>query len=139
MTVSRVVLAAAFGLAMISTALPSGAQPYGAPPPQGYYPPPHHDRIPMFQVAQWAEIETGYTAVWTFEMGAQRRTMSGVWTDQRTGRRVFARGMAVRREGQQIIINRPGLGNYVGTIQPGGREIAGTISWTGGRFRARTM
>jgi hypothetical protein len=139
MNLSRVLLAAGFGLAMISTALPGGAQPYDAPPPQAFNRPPQFDRLPLFHVAQWAEMETGYTAVWTFEMGAQRRSMSGVWTERATGRQIFARGMAVRRDGPRIIIYRPGLGTYVGTIQPGGREIVGTISWTGGRFRARTM
>jgi hypothetical protein len=94
-------------------------------------------RLPLFQVAQWNETEDGgWSGVWTFDTGAGRRSMSAVWTNQQTGRHRRADHMAVSRRGQQIIISRPGLGNYVGTISPDGSSLQGTLSWSQGHFRA---
>lgn len=147
MKISRLLSAAGLAVAFGLLAAPGGAQPYPqGMAPQGYrsgdqgYGRPGYGgqrgRLPLFEVAQWTERETNWDGIWTFDMGAHRRTMSAVWTDRRTGRRQYARMMPVRREGQQIIITRPGLGNYVGTIQPGGEAIEGTMSWSPGRFRA---
>jgi hypothetical protein len=45
--------------------------------------------------------------------------------------------MRVRQAGMQIIIERPELGNYVGTLEHGGQTLAGTMSWVKGHFTAR--
>ena len=137
MTLSRLLSSAGLALALAAAAAPGLAQPYPqGMAPQGFRPGYGEHHLPLFEVAQWAERETNWDGIWTFDMGAHRRTMSAIWTDRRTGRRQYARFMPVRREGRQIIITRPGFGNYVGTIQPGGDAIEGTMSWSPGRFRA---
>jgi hypothetical protein len=76
----------------------------------------------------------GWNAVWTFDNG--RRSMTGVWINRTNGQSVTVQRMRVRQNGQQIVITRPGLGNYVGTIGNGGTSLSGTLSWSSGRFRA---
>jgi hypothetical protein len=95
-----------------------------------------HGRMPLFSVAQWVEVEDGYNAVWTFEPGSNRQLMDGVWVNNSTGRRTTARRMRVSIQGQQVVIARGHLGNYVGTIAPAGDEISGTMSWSSSRFTA---
>jgi hypothetical protein len=133
----RAAIVAAIALIGMSAPLASTAQPRPQGFNQGGYG-QRGGRIPLFQVAQWNESEDGgWSGVWTFEMGAQRRSMSAVWTNQQTGRHRRASGMSVRRSGQQVIISRPGLGNYVGTISGDGRSLDGTLSWAPGRFHAQ--
>jgi hypothetical protein len=135
----RAAIVAAFALIGMSAPLAGTAQPY----PQGFNQGGNGQRagrIPLFQVAQWNEYEDGgWTGVWTFEMGAQRRSMSAVWTNQQTGRHRRVSGMSVSRAGQQVIISRPGLGNYVGTISRDGRSLDGTLSWAPGHFHAQIV
>jgi hypothetical protein len=93
-------------------------------------------RLPLFSASGWNVSEDGgWNGVWTFDRG--HRTMSAVWTNRQNGQRTRAYGMFVRQEGQQIIIARPGLGNYVGTISTDGTGLEGTMSWSSGRFRAQ--
>ena len=101
-----------------------------APPQQEFA------RLPLFEAPSWDVVEDGgWTAIWTFDNG--RNTMSGEWYNSRTGQRARAYGMFVRQDGQQIIIARPGLGNYVGTISRDGTSLSGTLSWSNAHFRAR--
>jgi hypothetical protein len=136
MMIRRTAIAAAFA-ALLGMSAPhaADAQNYGGGYGGGY-----GGQIPLMQAATWSETEDGgWNGIWTFEMGSRRRTMSAVWTNNQTGRHSRARGMMVQRRGQQIIITRPGFGNYVGTISPDGRSLEGTLSWSSGRFRARAQ
>jgi hypothetical protein len=112
---------------------PAGFAPPGPPPPRPGYGPP------MMRAPNWVTVETSggqtWDGIWTFDRG--HRTMSGSWVNRQTGARVYARRMFVRQEGRQLIITRPPLGNYVGTLSNGGRSISGTMSWVSGRFTAR--
>ena len=95
-------------------------------------------RLPLMNASQWYETEDGgWNGTWTFTGGGRPRTMSAVWTNNQTGRHRRANNMTVTRRGEQIIISRPGLGNYVGTISSDGRSLEGTLSWSSGRFSAR--
>ena len=92
----------------------------------------------MMSAPNWRTVETSggqtWDGIWTFDRS--RRAMSGAWVNRQTGARVFARHMQVTQRGRQLIIARPGLGNYVGTLHDGGRAISGTMSWVSGRFTA---
>jgi hypothetical protein len=91
-------------------------------------------RMPLFRTQSWNESEDGgWNGVWTFN-GGDRTSMSAVWTNNQTGRHRRAGNMLVTCRGQQVIINRPRLGNYVGTISPDGRSASGTLSWSPGNF-----
>jgi hypothetical protein len=92
----------------------------------------------MMAAPNWVTVESSggqtWDGIWTFDRG--HRTMSGSWVNRQTGQRVYARHMTVTQQGRQLIISRPGLGNYVGTLQNHGRAITGTMSWVSGRFSA---
>jgi len=92
----------------------------------------------MMSAPSWVTVETSggqtWDGVWTFDPG--HRTMSGQWVNRQTGARVRARRMNVTQQGRQLIISRPRLGNYVGTLHSGGRSISGTMSWVSGNFTA---
>ncbi len=91
--------------------------------------------VPLLDAQSWSVSEDGgWNAVWSFNR--DRRGMTGDWSNPSTGEQLRVRNLSVRRDGQQIIINRPGLGNYVGTLSNDGRSIAGTMSWSNARFRA---
>jgi hypothetical protein len=45
--------------------------------------------------------------------------------------------MVVRQRGNQIVISRPGTGDYVGTLSADGMTLRGTMSWIQGSFTAR--
>ena len=126
-------------VAVVALAMPAYAQPYGGPagfappgPPQPGYGPP------MMRAPNWVSVETSggqtWDGIWTFDR--DHRAMSGSWVNRQTGARVYARHMFVRQAGRQLLITRPGLGNYVGTLEHGGRSIRGTMSWVSGRFIA---
>jgi len=123
--------------AVVALATAANAQPFGGPPPPGFGPPPRHGP-PLMRAPSWITVERAgqtWDGIWTFDRG--HRSMSGSWVNRQTGQRVYARRMFVRQEGRQIVIARPGLGNYVGTLSGDGRSISGTMSWVAGRFTAR--
>jgi hypothetical protein len=136
---NRIAAIAAICAAVIALATGANAQPYGGPAgfaPPG--PPAQRPGPPMMGAPNWVTVETSggqtWDGIWTFNRS--HRTMSGAWVNRQTGARVSARRMAVTQQGRQLIISRPGLGNYVGTLQNGGRAISGTMSWVTGRFTA---
>jgi hypothetical protein len=127
-----VMLVAAFALAT-----GANAQPYGGP--AGFAPPgPPRHGPPMMSAPNWVTVETSggqtWDGIWTFDRN--HRAMSGSWVNRSTRARVYARHMTVTQQGRQLIIARPGLGNYVGTLQNHGQAITGTMSWVSGHFTA---
>jgi hypothetical protein len=133
MNATRTFLSAVFALALGAIAFPGAAAPARAP---GAVTIAQFDaQMPLFQAGSWNVVEDGgWNAVWTFDAG--RRTMSGVWINRSNGQSVTVPRMRVQQQGQQIVIRRPGLGNYVGTIDSSGTSISGTLSWSSGRFSA---
>jgi hypothetical protein len=133
MNYSRILIAAGFAVAISSAAVPSIAAPVSriAAPivvAQGY------GRVPLMRAHAWSVQEDGgWNSTWTF---VGPNTMQGRWHNEQTGERRRANNMMVSRRGQQIIVSRPGLGNYVGTISPDGQSMEGTLSWSSGRFSA---
>jgi hypothetical protein len=129
---TRLSAVAAIAVAVLAFAGVADAQPAG-------FAPPGPRMIPMMRAATWTTVETSggqtWDGIWTFENPAHT-TMSGQWVNRQTGARVRTRHMTVTRQGRQLIIARGRLGNYVGTIAPGGRSISGTMSWVAGRFTA---
>jgi hypothetical protein len=93
----------------------------------------------MMSAASWTTVENAggqtWDGYWVFDN--THRTMNGSWVDRQTGQRVYANNMTVRQAGQQLIITRQDLGNYVGTLASDGRSITGTMSWSTGNFTAR--
>jgi hypothetical protein len=135
---TRFAAVAAMFVAVVALGMPASAQPGG---PAGYAPPgPHGPRNgpPMMGAPNWVTVETSggqtWDGIWTFD--PSHRAMSGQWVNRQTGARVRARRMNVTQQGRQLIISRPGLGNYVGTLHSGGRSISGTMSWVSGNFTA---
>jgi hypothetical protein len=137
---TRFAAVAAIIVAVVAFATAAYAQPNGGP--AGFAPPGPPPRPgsgpPMMAAPNWVTVESSggqtWDGIWTFDRG--HRTMSGSWVNRQTGQRVYARHMNVTQQGRQLIISRPGVGNYVGTLQNHGRAITGTMSWVSGRFSA---
>lgn len=101
--------------------------------PQGY------GNTPLMAARSWHEVERAgdtWDGLWTFD-DSRHRTISATWVDRETGARVSAPRMIVRQRGQQIVITRPGTGDYVGTLSSDGTTLRGTMSWIQGNFTAR--
>ena len=135
---TRLAAIAALFVALIALGSVANAQPYGDGP-AGFAPPgPPRHGPPMMNAPNWVTIESSggqtWDGIWTFDRS--HRAMSGAWVNRTTGARVYARHMLVTQQGRQLIIARPGLGNYVGTLQNHGTAITGTMSWVAGRFSA---
>ena len=134
MILRRTAIAAGFA-ALLGLAAPhsADAQNYG-----GGYGGGGYGNLPLMRARSWSEQEDGgWSGVWTFDQGSRHRTISAFWTNDETGRHRRAQRMQVSVRGQQIVISRPGLGNYVGTISPDGRSLEGTLSWSpSGHFHA---
>jgi hypothetical protein len=115
--------------AVLALATAASAQPSGPPP---------RNSPPMMGAPNWVTVETSggqtWDGIWTFDR--DHRAMSGRWVNRQTGARVVARHMSVTQQGRQLIIARPGLGNYVGTLRNHGQSISGTMSWVSGNFTA---
>ena len=94
---------------------------------------------PIMSAPVWSTVENAgqtWDGTWTFT-DASHRSLSGSWTNRQTGERVYAQRMYLRLEGQQIIITRPGTGDYIGTLSRDGRSISGMMTWIAGNFTAR--
>lgn len=76
-------------------------------------------------MAEWTLLDDGVSldGSWRHEPGGD----TGV-------NRRFAR--IVRIDGPQIVIDRPGLGQYTGTVSADRRVITGTVSWAPATWRA---
>lgn len=126
-------LVAVFALATVANAQPYGGGPAGYAPPG----PPRHGP-PMMSAPNWITVESSggqtWDGIWTFNRS--HTALSGSWVNRTTGQRVASRHMVVTQQGRQLIIARPGLGNYVGTLHDGGKSITGTMSWVSGNFTA---
>lgn len=119
--------AAALGLLLTLSALAPAvnAQSYGPPP--------------IMSAPGWSTVENAgqtWDGTWTFT-DQDHRTMAATWTNRQTGERVDARRMSVRQSGNRIIVERPGVGTYVGVLSDDGRTLRGTMSWIQGTFTAR--
>jgi Spy/CpxP family protein refolding chaperone len=125
-TCTRTTFGAALVAGVLAFASIANAQPSNVPP--------------IMQATTWATVETSghqtWDGTWTF-LDQSHTVMSGSWVNRTTHARVYAKHMRVRQAGMQIIIERPELGNYVGTLEHGGHTLAGTMSWVKGHFTAR--
>jgi hypothetical protein len=135
----RLVTAAALTLLATSLVVPAvaGAQGYGNGDRESAVDRPADS--PLMSARSWHEVERAgdtWDGLWTFDDN-RHRTISAMWVDRATGQRVSAPRMLVRQRGQQIIISRPGTGDYVGTLSGDGRTLRGTMSWVQGSFTAR--
>jgi hypothetical protein len=94
---------------------------------------------PIMAARTWHTVERAgdtWDGLWTFN-DSRHRTISAAWVDRETGARISAPRMIVRQRGQQIVITRPGTGDYVGTLSADGTSLRGTMSWVQGNFTAR--
>jgi hypothetical protein len=94
---------------------------------------------PIMAARTWHTVERAgdtWDGLWTFD-DRRHRTISATWVDRETGARISAPRMIVRQRGQQIVITRPGTGDYVGTLSADGTSLRGTMSWVQGNFTAR--
>lgn len=87
---------------------------------------------------KWRVVETAGGDRWTAEWTVRKdgRSFDATWSHTPggdTGRLTnFARILSIA--GNQIRIDRPGLGVYTGTISGDRRSIRGTMSWAGGAW-----
>jgi hypothetical protein len=125
-TCTRTTFGAALVAGVLAFASIANAQPSGPPP--------------IMEASSWTTVETSghqtWDGTWSF-LDQSHTVMSGNWVNRQTHAHVSAHRMHVRQDGMQIIIERPGLGNYVGTLEHGGHTLAGTMSWVKGHFTAR--
>jgi hypothetical protein len=94
---------------------------------------------PLMRARTWHEVERAgdtWDGLWTFDDN-RHRTITATWVDRQTGARVSAPRMIVRERDGQIVISRPGTGDYVGRLSADGTELRGTMSWIQGSFTAR--
>lgn len=89
----------------------------------------------------WTVVEKSGSERWnaTWTLRADGKTFDGHWQHEPGGDegdlRGFARILSIK--GSSIVIDRPGLGRYTGTISPDRRRISGRMSWGGGTWEAR--
>lgn len=92
---------------------------------------------------KWQVVESAgserWTAVWTVR--SDGRSFDAVWTHSPGGDKGslvnFARIASI--SGDQIKIDRPGLGTYIGVISKDRRRIQGKSSWSGGTWTATSI
>ncbi|MBS2037302.1 hypothetical protein JST97_20105 [bacterium] len=100
-----------------------------------------------FEPDKAAALPSGQTWEVSEEMGNQRwqarwsvladgRSFDGTWTHFPGGESGTLSNFChiTLLQGQQIEINRPGLGTYRGTLSSDRRHISGTASWSGARW-----
>lgn len=88
---------------------------------------------------QWTVVEIAggsrWDAVWTLRSDA--RSFDATWRKTPGGEQGkltnFARIRSISRD--QIVIERPGLGVYTGTISPARDTVTGKMSWASGTWR----
>lgn len=141
MKLSRSAIAVAFSLLTATLVAPTfaGAQDRDRDRDRGDRDANQAMSSPLMNARSWHEVERAgdtWDGLWTFD-DSRHRTISATWVDRQTGARVSAPRMIVRQRGNQIVITRPGTGDYVGTLSPDGNELRGTMSWVQGSFTAR--
>jgi hypothetical protein len=132
-------MAAALTILATSAVVPNVAGAQGYRNDDRGYTTERQGNSPLMSARSWHEVERAgdtWDGLWTFDDSAHR-TISATWVDRQTGQRVSAPRMMVRRRGPQVVITRPGTGDYVGTLSDDGRTLRGTMSWVQGSFTAR--
>lgn len=89
----------------------------------------------------WVVTETVGSERWdaTWTLRKDGKTFDGHWKHHPGGNEGDLHGFAkiVSIRGSNIIIERPGLGRYSGTISADGTRITGKMSWAAGTWKVR--
>jgi len=91
--------------------------------------------------AKWAVVESSgndrYEAIWT--VLADGKSIHVTWKRFPSGQSgiIEKMGWIESVQGDQIVIQRPGLGRYTGTIDPAKRTITGKPSWSDYKWEVR--